>query len=175
MIENVLKMDEYMQRWLLKAGDYKADLHHWKPSDNEWSLQQVLLHLLQVQQGSLEMLKKEIADVESKSRQGFKSWYRFIMLKLALKSNKKFKAPKILSKVSNDVPINKIVFQWNDTQKNLLAFIEKYSPTIKNKLIFNHPVIGWITLRQTTDFLLHHLKHHEKQIELLYLQIEKNK
>ena len=173
MTEDILKMDEYMQNWLKKSEDYQADLHHWKPSDKDWSLQQVLLHLLQVHQGSLDMLQKEIADLDAKENQGIKSWYSFIMLKLALKSSKKFKAPRAISNVSNDVPINEIASQWNETQKKLLKFIEKYSASIKNKLIFKHPVVGWITLGQTTDFLLNHLKHHQKQIDLLYLQIDK--
>lgn len=101
-----------------------------------------------------------------------KNWYRYILLKLALGSNKKFKAPKVVGNLTNDLPFDEISRQWNTSFLELENIIKNFPSKHKDKLVFKHPVVGWLSLDQTIGFMKDHLNHHQKQIEFLYSQLD---
>lgn len=161
-----------MELWLVRADKYPDALIHWKPSENEWSLQQVLLHIIQIQNVAVTVLDKQMQKINELQNAGLKNWYRYILLRLALRSSKKFKAPKVVANMPNDVDLSSVREQWGQSLEQLSYLVENFPSSEKNKLIFRHPIIGWITIGQTTGFMLEHLKHHQKQIESLYSQLD---
>lgn len=165
-------MNDYMQLWLDRAEKYPDELIHRKPSETEWSLQQVLLHIIQIQDVASTVLQKQLANSKELRPTQLKTWYRYALLKLALKSSKKFKAPKVVANVSNEKSLSELRQLWEKSYRNISQIVNNFPKELENKLIFRHPVIGWINIGQTTGFMLDHLKHHQKQIESLYSQLD---
>lgn len=161
-----------MLGWFARADSINSESFHQQAKDGGWSIQQVLLHLLQVQQATLDMLKNSTKKTEKHKKADMKNRLTFIGLKVALMSNFKFKAPKMISKVDNQVTLHQIKKEWKGVQESFYQFLNEFPEQFQNKLILKHPVAGWLTLNQAIDFLLDHLKHHRRQIELLYSQVE---
>ena len=165
-------MNHIMQNWMKGSEKYNSELFHFQPEGNEWSLQQVLLHMAQIQDFVGVVLKKQLTKQDELRNTKLKNWYRYIMLKLALASSKKFKAPKIVSIIENDISLGQIKENWNQSYTNFVQFMKSFPKDLENKLIYKHPVIGWININQTLGFMLSHMKHHQKQIESLYSQLD---
>lgn len=165
-------MNQIMLSYFDRAKNLTDEQFHRKLSPEEWSLQEVLLHILQIQVGGVTVLSKQIQQLDQLQTKKLKNWYRYILLKLALGSNKKFKAPKIVSQLSNDVQLDEIIRQWNTSHIELESLVKNFPSAHKDKLVFKHPIVGWLTLNQTIGFMFDHLKHHQKQIESLYSQLD---
>lgn len=165
-------MNQIMQQHFERSKKYSEAQFHWQPTENEWSLQQVLLHIVQIQVGGVTVLGKQIEKLDALHDSKWKNTYRYILLKLALYSNKKFKAPKVVSNVNNDTSLDEIIRQWNTSFGEIEAMVSNFPKKYKDKLIFKHPVVGWLNLNQTLGFMIDHLNHHQKQIESLYSQLD---
>ena len=165
-------MNHTMQSWMNDSQKYSDELFHFQAEGKEWSLQQVLLHNVQIQDLVEGVLKKNLSKQEELRDTKLKTWYRYFMLKLALASSKKFKVPKVISSIENTYSLAEIRDNWNQSYKRLDELLKNFPKNLESKLIFRHPVIGWININQTLGFMLAHMKHHQKQIESLYLQLD---
>jgi hypothetical protein len=165
-------MNHTMQNWMKDSEKYSDDLFHFQAEGKEWSLQQVLLHNSQIQDLVEGVLKKNLNKQDELRDTKLKTWYRYFMLKLALASSKKFKVPKVISSIENTYSLAEIRDNWNQSYKRLDELLKNFPKNLESKLIFRHPVIGWININQTLGFMLAHMKHHQKQIESLYLQLD---
>jgi hypothetical protein len=61
------------------------------------------------------VLKKNLSKQDELRDTKLKTWYRYIMLKLALASSKKFKAPKVISSIENTFSLAEIRDNWNQS------------------------------------------------------------
>ena len=172
MKKQLEEMDNYMQRWLSQATELTDIEFHWSKDQDSWSIQQVLMHVVKIQQISVDALQKAYAKHSELKNTEIKNTISSAILKFALRSGKKFKAPQIAAHIDNHVSLATVRQQWENANQALNQFVEAYPIENKNKLIFKHPFVGWLSLEQALDFLLEHLKHHRKQIESLYSQLK---
>ena len=94
---------------------------------------------------------------------GVKNQLNATALKLALKSNKRFKAPSVLPVPSNSSK-EKSLKAWNKTRETLNDLFIGLDPSLYKKEIFRHPIAGYLNAEQTLHFINDHMNHHEKQI-----------
>lgn len=95
-----------MSKWLRSFKEYQSDRNgilkkvhalseeqfHQKPKNGGWSVQQLLQHLLEVEEGTVMVIKKS-SEKKKWKPVGFKKKIYSFILNRYLKSNKKFKIP----------------------------------------------------------------------------------
>ncbi len=132
--------------------------------DGVWSINQVLMHLLQAEQGTLKyMRKKNQADTLPPA--GFGAFFRSTMLTLVLRSPLRFKAPKRIGEPSSTASFAEIFQAWDETREQIRHFLADLPETRLKSAIFFHPRGGYFNVFHTLQFFIEHIKHHKKQIK----------
>jgi len=131
--------------------------------DGVWSINQVLMHLLQVEQGVLQYMQKNNPSGTIPPA-GLGALFRSKILTAILKSPLRFKAPKRIGAPSNSVSFAEILHTWDETRQQLHEFLGSLPEMRVKSAIFNHPRAGKIDIFQTMKFIGEHIKHHKKQI-----------
>ena len=168
-------LNKDMQTRFAEAKRYSDLQFHLKPSEEAWSLQQVLLHLCYVQDGVVTVLKKQVPKITELEKSGLKHFFSYIMLKLALRSDKKFKAPKLLGQPDNISSLESVEAAWKRSTDELFSIVRSFPQASNDRLVFKHPFVGWLSMNQTIGFVIDHFRHHQKQIEALYSWLDNNK
>jgi len=136
-----------------------------RPPSGAWSSQEVLHHLFLSESGTLHVLKKQLA----KETSTFKNislvyWVRSWLLNSSLLSNRKFKAPTVVSNLENLKSYEELKAEWKTFKAGMENLLANLPRDIDKKLIFKHPIAGWLTLKGTLQFLRFHQMHHARQI-----------
>lgn len=158
--ENSLFYWELLQE--LPADELKK-----KPAAERWSLLQIMEHLAGAEAAGLQYLqRKEYAVLQNR---GFlPAGIRAMVLKLALLSPLKFKAPPVHATFpTNTTQPEALHTQWQQTRKGLAAYLEGIPTGKKDALLFKHPVAGPLTPHQMLVFMADHLQHHRRQARQL--------
>lgn len=142
------------------------------PQNGGWSISQVINHIIISEFGTTSYMSKKLLGLPDLKSTGIKNSFNANALKLALKSNKKFKAPKVLPDPDN-ASISITINKWEKVRKGLLNMLETMPSEATKKAIFKHPVAGYLNPEQTAGFLQTHVAHHSKQINNLINEIKK--
>lgn len=135
-----------------------------KPAPGSWSMLQVLEHIVTTEKMSSQFLVNKAL---LKSRKAGGKWHvgRALFLSLMLKSPLKFKVPKIKGINPNGELTKETLFlEWDAGRQELYAFLEKFPEDKLDDLIFRHPVVGWLTIKETIVFFADHINHHQQQL-----------
>lgn len=151
---------------LSEAKGLTEEQLNFKPNENDWSIGQVLYHCWLAIDLAFQYVDKKLKEGNNTKQVGFENFVRFILLKIALISPFKFKAPRIV----RDNLVQKTTYkELQDLSaasfERIKVLLENYPEELKNAEIFKHPVIGWVTISQTLEFLKDHTLHHKMQIE----------
>jgi hypothetical protein len=131
-----------------------------------WSIIQIIQHLIKSEQLTIVYIKRAISRNEL-TKSGILSRFRGIVLVTALKSNLKFKAPSNVSNIPNSGEVMELKLKWDRIRKDLIKIVEESNEETLNKDVFNHPSAGKMNLEYTLKFMKAHIKHHNKQIEMI--------
>jgi len=165
---------ELQSRWQ-KLQDSKhvmvsAILHatcdaHFHPS-GEWSMAQVIEHLLASEGGTLGYMKKKSSSGwDSLEEAAAEHNEKSAAIKTRLESNERYKAPDVLPEPGNTASIEELFQQWNLLREDLHAFLQTIEPAHFNKLVFRQPAAGMLSVLHALEFMDAHLRHHLPQIE----------
>jgi len=145
-----------------------------KPDANTWSINQVLEHLYLSETATVEYMKKKTAGGEELYPSTFKHTWRAFLLKLFLRSSKKFKLPpKAPIDPSGKFSFAELTQKWDALRNDFAALLNNFDEATADKLIFRHPRAGYFNARQTIKFSYEHIHHHIRQIEALKAQAKK--
>lgn len=141
-----------------------------KPFPGKWSILEVIEHLIGAEELGLEyMLRKKYTPLQTKSF--LPAGIRSILLKLALRSPLKFKAPKQIENIqTNSSKPEALLQHWKTIREQFKDYLEKVPPIAENKPLFRHPTAGPLTLSQTIGFMAEHLHHHQRQVNQILTQ-----
>lgn len=156
-----------------KAAGYSGERFHAVQTEGSWSLQQVLFHLCDVTAQSLEVMQKQRGKIAAKSDAGLAGKLRSLLVKTLLWLPLKFKAPKQVSTVPNNVSLDQLKERWDVTIAGLNEMSDEFPEGLKDKPIFRHPAAGWFTFEQTLGFILDHNLHHQRQLDALYSWLDR--
>ena len=138
----------------------------------KWSVAQIIYHLYLVEKHTFEAISKRLQFNRPDEKTGFKQAYRMLLLQIALALPRKYKAPSV---VSDNIPEhNEMTTLLDDWKKTRDAYELLYNAQPPDKLqvkLFKHPVIGYINLLQTLDFIKAHHEHHLPQLKHLLSKI----
>ncbi|HEY4651297.1 MAG TPA: DinB family protein [Pontibacter sp.] len=139
-------------------------------AEGKWSIGQILAHLLQVEQVTISSIQHKLQQEELHTV-SLKNKVRAVLLKLALNSGMKFKAPPAVATVPTIVSLEQIQQQWDETRYKLEDLLTELPPALLDKCLFRHPYAGMLTISQTLTFLQDHFNHHLHQIQHLKQQL----
>ncbi len=160
------RMEKSRLRILQLTGDLSETQAHASPGPGEWSVVQVLEHMVIIERRVLEAVQKQIAGSNLRPA-GLKARFRIILLKLALRFRKKIKAPAILPEPAGDRSLAEWQREWEKSRQQWHKMLGNVPETLLDKAVFKHPLAGYFTLAQTLDFITEHTRHHVPQVQRL--------
>jgi uncharacterized damage-inducible protein DinB len=90
-----------------------------------------------------------------------------LLLTLALRYRKKIKAPAILPEPTGNRTFKEWRREWEASRRQWQQLLENTPEKLLQKELFKHPLAGYLTLRQTLDFITEHTLHHVAQVKRL--------
>jgi uncharacterized damage-inducible protein DinB len=164
------QVEQQLNRLLLHLEAYPEGRLSRQPSPEQWSVLQVVEHLLRVEKVALGyILKKSSGGYSSMPRQGWLSILLLATLRLYLVLPIKVKAPKAV-----DVPLQdpmpdlaELAREYRQTRASFREFLQNAPEEAFEVNIFRHPLVGRLRLRETLGFLSAHFERHRSQIQRL--------
>jgi hypothetical protein len=135
-----------------------------KINQNKWSTIQICLHVIKAEQLTTLSLNKNLQLKNNLKKSGFTSLIMDALLSFALKSKIKFKAPAIVAKMPDNYDFDELMKKWNTIRASLKNYVDNFPEDCLRKVIYRHPIAGWLNLSQTLNFLQNHFDHHKPQI-----------
>ncbi len=161
-------LDKALQKLENDLSKYPSEQLNRKPAPGQWSVMQVVNHVMMAEAGSLNYLKKKLSDPSAIKKAGIGSAIRTWLLNLSqIIPGLKFKAPAFINEDKlPPVSDREAVFQqWRASRAALRAFLESQPDEIFTKEAFRHPRAGRMTIVQMLSFFGSHLNRHVRQIK----------
>ena len=140
-----------------------------KPSETEWSVMQVMVHLQLAEFYTLEYMKKKLSNGNVPKKNSIKGKIMTSMYGLAFNFPMRFKAPNAIS--GEALPVRSsfwdVTKQWKQQRAELRTFLLDLSDAQLKGEIYKHPIFGRSDVNGLLKFYLLHTKRHEKQINRL--------
>lgn len=160
------RMEASRLRILKLAQPLSEPQVHASPGPGEWSVVQVLEHIVTIELTVLRAVQKQLAKAELRPS-GIGTGFRSLLLTLALRYRKKFKAPAILPEPTGDRSLAEWQREWEASRRQWRQVLESVPEKLLRKELFKHPRAGYLTLGQTLDFITEHTHHHVAQVQRL--------
>jgi hypothetical protein len=143
-----------------------------KVNDHSWSMAQIIQHIFLAESQTLDAIKWRL-----KNKNNFPTvslwarirvWYTICLFQLQFK----LKAPNFVTPIENEINKNDLLKQWQDTRNEWSQLVYKFPKNMENKVVYKHPILGYLSLSLTLKFMFHHLIRHHHQIVTLINTIE---
>ena len=154
------RMDEIHARLMSAVEPIDVETFSRRPSENVWSLAEILHHLSMVEQSVLKALQKEIE--APPQRVGLRG--RLMPLRLLVGTRLvRIKAPKFVE--PTDAPQKaEAMANFNRVREELKDFAQKHGRERLLNLVFKHRVLGPISGVGALSFVSNHERRHFKQV-----------
>jgi hypothetical protein len=132
----------------------------------EWSIAQVVEHLLSSETGTLGYMKKKSSGGwDALEDAGDEHRASSAAINARLESDERYKAPNVLPEPTNAIALGELFEKWNALREELVDFASRIQPEHFHKLVFRQPAAGMLTVLHALEFMDVHLRHHLPQIE----------
>lgn len=165
LIENIKVMNHRLDDFEnLLTGDEKW---HESDSQEEWSGDELLLHLYLTEKFTLSYLKKKIAENKVNTSSSWTSFFRSYFLLRFLRSSRKALSPKIVNpRLYPETKSRALVMKdFRGIRADWIRFIEERKADYWKGDVFKHPYAGPLKGTQMMDFLLTHFERHLSQFK----------
>lgn len=130
------------------------------PSENEWSVAEIVHHLCLVERRVVKELEKELANPPRK----LPALKRLVPTSIVASRIVRVKAPKAMNPI--DPPAkDEIIENYNAARSKLKELCATHGHQRLKQVIFKHPFLGEIDGRATISFVGYHEIRHFKQIQ----------
>jgi hypothetical protein len=139
------------------------------PTVGQWSINQILMHLLTSEQLTLAYLKKKSQGLDLLADSGAFESLKMSILRISQRFTfLKYKAPEVLvANTPEAVGLPDLKSLWDKSRIDLRDFLENIQDKDLHKLVYKHPVAGLFNIIQCLIFLNEHFLHHLPQIKRL--------
>lgn len=132
------------------------------PGPGQWSAAQVIVHFAVVEEGLLAYLRKKV-QYGGHGPVSANAPFRLALLKLALRSPLKFKAPAVVAHAPQ-VSMAEAQDRWEHARAALYEAIGSLPDEALGHGLIKHPTAGRFTPRQGLSFISAHIGHHKRQL-----------
>lgn len=159
---------ETQRHQLLRLANGAADRFNDSPSNNKWSLHQILAHLVAAEKLSIQYLGKKIQGIDSAEDSGIAENLKMIVLKASQRLPLKFNAPKpIVASTMTYNSLEELITEWDHTRAELKMLLENIKDDQLKRKVFKHVIVGKLNILQALQFLREHINHHLPQVKRL--------
>lgn len=162
------RMDTELADLFEVLNKYSDDDLNWKPKADQWSVLQVMVHLMKAEAGSQAYVEKKLSSGHSHlSKAGILAGSRKHIMNCILRFPFKIKAPKGFG--TENLPDRSsfwdLVKQWKKQREDLRNYLASLPNEALSKEIYKHPVAGRMSVNGMLSFFEVHFKRHRKQID----------
>ena len=161
------KLEESRKILLTELNALDEKILKRKPAPGKWSVNQIIYHLNLAESGSIRYVKKKMLGGHDLKNTGIMAATRSFFLKWLLQSGYKWKAPKVLGDVPEEVNYSDVIQNWNETRHELYLLIDTLPEELIGKEVYRHPRAGRLNMLHMVEFFQDHFDHHLLQINLL--------
>ncbi len=136
-----------------------------KPTPEQWSANQNILHLIEAETASLAYMRKKLSFTSDLPQAGFKSRFRLFLLRFAFALPIKIKAPENLAKLPDDLNFDVLKQRWASLRAEYYIFLTGLPDNMLTAELWRHQIAGKMTISQMLDFFDDHVQRHRGQIE----------
>lgn len=170
---NALENQRFKLLTKVKANPEKFDL---KPDAQQWSVHQVLAHLIMVEKLSLQYISKKYQGIGGESDTGLVEAFKMLAVKASLRLPFKFKAPAfVVEKTTTYKDLDTLIHSWDESRKQMKDMLARFQDDQLNKKVYRHVAVGKLNIVQALTFLADHFHHHIPQLNRLLKQLSFSK
>lgn len=165
--QQLSKMDEELRQLLERMKSYSDATLNQAPGAGQWSVLQIMQHLLLAEQLSLNYVKKKLSYQPQLPNSGLGSRMRVGLLNFYQKLPLKYKAPSNVNvdKLKTDRTLADISSEWLQHRAQLRSYLNELPEELFHKAVYKHPFAGRLSLGGMVSFFKGHFDRHRKQIE----------
>ncbi len=151
------------ERLLAGVGKHPREFRERRPTPAEWSIAEVIEHLVLVERG----IAAALAKAPDPARPRVVRWdqgFRFLAMRVALKGGARIKAPTAVVLPTGELPWHALLSRWEVERRGFEEWLLSVEPEIIHTPRFRHPIVGWLDIPRALTFVGDHLDHHVGQI-----------
>jgi hypothetical protein len=133
------------------------------PSPGRWSPVQVAHHVIASEEATLRYVRRKMQGGDALPRAGLAGPLKIVGLRAVLASPLRLRAPAVTAAVPVTSTVEEVAGRWDAARGEWRALIDGFPPALADRLVFRHPFVGLLSLRDTLGFLDAHLRHHARQ------------
>lgn len=145
---------------------YTEDQLNFKPSADEWSILEVMNHLMMAEGGSVLYVQKKLtnglADLPEIDAEADD---RFQQLTDYMQGDNATPAPAMVTPTFERTTFAATREGWDKIRRDTAEQLERFDESNLNKATYKHLLVGRMTIRQMLGFFRLHFNRHLKQIE----------
>jgi hypothetical protein len=148
---------------------FSAERFHRAPRPGKWSAAEILSHIITAERLSVAYMQKKMQGIEHASRSGFLEEVKFGILKVSQRlPGLKFKAPKrVVENTTLYRDLASVEAEWKTIRTDLEKLVAQIPEHHLDRLIYKHPVAGYLNVPQALKFFREHIIHHAPQLKRL--------
>ncbi|HXE57970.1 MAG TPA: DinB family protein [Gemmatimonadales bacterium] len=131
-----------------------------RPAPDRWSVLDVVEHLVLVDEAASGAVRGPAGGAPRPAA----GRLRYLGLLAVLRSPIRVRVPTRAVLPSGGADLAGLEARWVEARAALAEWLEGLGPEMVRRPVFRHPVVGWLTVRQTLGFLGAHQAHHEAQV-----------
>lgn len=163
------RLDRLNKKLVLLFGDlqhYSDATLNKRPSQDAWSVLEVMQHLYLSEKQSLTSVEQEIEKQTVFAKAGIADSFRAMALSTVLSLPIKYKAPFSINREAfiSDPTFWEVAKDWKNERSRLKHFLNSLPNDFLSKSIYKHPSSGLMTLSGMLAFYESHFNRHLKQI-----------
>lgn len=160
--ELTIQLDEILEA--TKA--FRHEQLNFKPSASEWSILQVIQHLITAETHTNLYLRKKILAGKDLENAGIGTKIKATLIRSLMATPFKFKAPAAVDVKMDEVyDYDTLVKEWRHQRNEMISFLTEVDETMVNKLLFKHGSGIRMNLEQMLKWTYVHADRHSKQIK----------
>jgi hypothetical protein len=169
MKRSLKRLDSIHQKLLDTITPLKTEIFSQRPSNDEWSVGEIVQHLCLVEERVIKDLERAIA----RGPQHLRFFKRLMPISIVSSRLLRVKAPKAVNPLA--VPHKDVAIEnFNRARKSLKDLCATHDSYRFRQLIFKHPFLGDIDGVATISFVGYHERRHYKQIREVLRKLERS-
>ena len=168
--EILLKLDRAdtrLGRLMEQLESLSTDQLSKAPAPGQWSVLQIMQHLIISETGSLGYVKKKLSFQPKLEHAGISDWFRRKLLQFYIWAPIKFKAPEVVNVDTKPLTAGfpELKQQWLGFRQELRLYLQQMPETLLDKSIYKHPLGGRLSILGMVEFFDGHFRRHQHQIK----------
>lgn len=167
-VKIVEELEHQRQALVERVKQLTPEQFNHSPAPGKWSINHILMHIIEAEQLSISYMKKKKLGIDSLSNAGLAETLRLWLLIVSQRIPLKYKAPKVVADNTKKASsVAEVEARWEAVRKELISFLEGIEDGDIRKVLYKHPLAGRLDTRQAMVFFREHIIHHMPQIKRL--------